>query len=133
MASAGHDVVLGSRDASVRATVAQSPTRPRGTARRGNANDAAAACDHRGRATPWDSAIATVRPCVASSPGKIVISMVNALTREGREIVAALSAARFDGRADAPSRCRRAGWSAPSTTCRPRRWRTSTADSTRTC
>jgi len=38
-------------------------------------------------ATPWDSAIATVTPLRDQLAGKIVISMVNALTREGRELL----------------------------------------------
>src|SRR6202044_2635515 len=39
-------------------------------------------------ATPWDSAIATVSSLRQELKGKIVISMVNALSREGREMVA---------------------------------------------
>ena len=39
-------------------------------------------------ATPWDSAIATVRPLREPLAGKVVISMVNALVKEGREMLA---------------------------------------------
>jgi NADPH-dependent F420 reductase len=39
-------------------------------------------------ATPWDSSVATVVALRANLAHKIVISMVNALVREGREMVA---------------------------------------------
>ena len=39
-------------------------------------------------ATPWDSAIATVRPLQDPLAGKVVVSMVNALVKEGREMLA---------------------------------------------
>ena len=38
-------------------------------------------------ATPWDSAVATVRALRDSLTGKVVVSMVNALSREGKELV----------------------------------------------
>jgi NADPH-dependent F420 reductase len=38
-------------------------------------------------ATPWDSAVATVRSLKSQLAGKTVVSMVNALAREGRELV----------------------------------------------
>jgi NADPH-dependent F420 reductase len=39
-------------------------------------------------ATPWDSAIATLQPLREALAGKVVISMANALVREGREMLA---------------------------------------------
>jgi NADPH-dependent F420 reductase len=38
-------------------------------------------------ATPWDSAVATVTAVRDHLEGKVVVSMVNALVREGRELV----------------------------------------------
>jgi 8-hydroxy-5-deazaflavin:NADPH oxidoreductase len=38
-------------------------------------------------ATPWDSAVVTVSALRESLSGKVVVSMVNALAREGRELV----------------------------------------------
>ncbi len=39
-------------------------------------------------ATPWDSAIATVRSLQEPLTGKVVVSMANALVKEGREMLA---------------------------------------------
>jgi NADPH-dependent F420 reductase len=39
-------------------------------------------------ATPWDSAIATIKPLRAQLEGKVVISMANALIKDGREMLA---------------------------------------------
>ena len=39
-------------------------------------------------ATPWDSAVATVRALRDPLAGKVVVSMVNALAKEGREMLA---------------------------------------------
>ena len=39
-------------------------------------------------ATPWDSAIATVRALREPLAGKVVVSMANALVKEGREMLA---------------------------------------------
>jgi len=87
LAVAGHDIVLGSRDAARASDVASAmATRGSGTIT-GGTNDEAASCDLVVVATPWDSTIATVTPLRARLDGKIVISMVNALTREGREMV----------------------------------------------
>ncbi len=87
LASAGYDVVLGSRDA-VRATGVAAELTPRGAGSvSGAANEGAARCDVVIVATPWDSAVATVSALRESLTGKIVISMVNALSREGRELV----------------------------------------------
>ena len=87
LAVVGHDVVLGSREESRAIEVASAMSvRGAGTIT-GGANDAAAACDLVIVATPWDSAIATVTSLRAQLAGKTVISMVNALTREGREVL----------------------------------------------
>lgn len=86
MAHAGYDTVLGSRDPA-RALVTAAAMDPRGAGTIGGAsNEAAAACDVVVVATPWDSAVATVRSLRAPLAGKTVISMVNALAREGREL-----------------------------------------------
>ena len=39
-------------------------------------------------ATPWDGAVATVKPLAAALAGKVVVSMANALVKEGREFLA---------------------------------------------
>lgn len=86
-ASAGFDVVLGSRDAD-RASETAGGLSPRGTGViSGSTNEGASACDVVVVATPWESAVATVTALRAQLAGKTVISMVNALTREGRELV----------------------------------------------
>jgi NADPH-dependent F420 reductase len=87
MASAGHDVVIGSREPP-RAAAAAAAIVVRGTGTvRGDSNEVAADCDVVVVATPWDSAVATVSALRERLGGKIVISMVNALAREGRELV----------------------------------------------
>ncbi len=87
LATGGYDVVLGSRDAE-RAAQTASEMSPRGSGNiSGSDNEGAAACDIVVVATPWDSAVATVSALKAQLAGKIVISMVNALTREGRELL----------------------------------------------
>lgn len=55
---------------------------------RGGTNEDAAACDLVVLATPWDGAVATVLELSAALEGKLVVSMVNALTRVGREFQA---------------------------------------------
>ena len=87
LAGAGHDVVLGSRDAQ-RASASASDLHPRGAGSvRGAANEEAAACEVVIVATPYDSAVATVRALRETLANKTVISMVNALAREGKEMV----------------------------------------------
>jgi NADPH-dependent F420 reductase len=54
---------------------------------RGASNEDAASCDLVVVATPWDSAVATVSALKSSLANKTVISMVNALAREGKELV----------------------------------------------
>lgn len=87
LASGGHDVVLGSRDPARAAEVA-TQLAPRGTGVvTGGSNEEAAGADVVVVATPWDSAVATVTALKDALAGKVVISMVNALTREGRELL----------------------------------------------
>jgi NADPH-dependent F420 reductase len=87
LASAGYDVVIGSRD-EARAQEVASTMHARGEGGvRGASNDGAAACDFVVVATPWDSAVATVSALKSSLANKTVISMVNALAREGKELV----------------------------------------------
>ena len=87
LASCGYDVVLGSRDAN-RAAASAAALTPRGSGSlSGATNEEAASCDLVVVATPWDSAVATVTALRSQLVHKIVISMVNALAREGRELV----------------------------------------------
>ena len=87
LATCGYDVVLGSRDADRASETAKGIT-PRGSGSvRGGTNEEAATCELVVVATPWDSAVATVSALRAQLANKTVISMVNALSREGRELV----------------------------------------------
>lgn len=87
LASCGYNVVLGSRDAERASSIAGGMTvRGDGTVR-GDTNEVAAQSDLVIVATPWDSAVATVSTLRSLLSGKIVVSMVNALSREGREVV----------------------------------------------
>jgi NADPH-dependent F420 reductase len=88
LASAGYNVVLGSRDeARAKEVAATLHVRGSGTLS-GASNEDAAACEMVVVATPWDSAVTTVKALREVLRGKIVISMVNALTKEGREMLA---------------------------------------------
>lgn len=89
LASAGADVVIGSRHEARAAEVVNTMTdrwggRP--LAVTGAANDGAAACEVVVVATPWDALVATVRPLGASLEGKLVVSVANALAKVGREM-----------------------------------------------
>jgi NADPH-dependent F420 reductase len=87
LAHAGHDVIVGSRDAD-RAEVVAAQLDSRGAgAIRGATNDVAAGADVVVVATPWESTIATARALRDALAGRTVVSMVNALSREGRELV----------------------------------------------
>ncbi|HEY7917397.1 MAG TPA: NADPH-dependent F420 reductase [Acidimicrobiales bacterium] len=95
LARAGRQVVIGSRDPERAADVAGRlveawPAHPLSVA--GMSNESTAACDLVVVATPWDSAVPTVKPLAAGLEGKVVVSMANALVREGREFVALLPA-----------------------------------------
>lgn len=87
LANAGCDVVLGSRDSSRAHEVAANLLpRGRGTIS-GATNEDAALSGIVIVATPWDSAVATVRSLKSQLADKTIVSMVNALAREGRELV----------------------------------------------
>jgi NADPH-dependent F420 reductase len=89
-ASAGHDVVLGSRDADRAAEVAAALSSSSGLTVGGVANEAAADAELVVVATPWEAVTATVRPLASSLDGRVVVSMVNALVKQGREMLAVM-------------------------------------------
>jgi 8-hydroxy-5-deazaflavin:NADPH oxidoreductase len=91
LAAAGTEVTLGSRDAERAASVAGEVVAKWPDLRldiRGADNQGAAGAEVVVLATPWDSAIATLKPLREILAGKVVISMANALIREGREMLA---------------------------------------------
>jgi NADPH-dependent F420 reductase len=84
-------VTVGSRDAErAREVVAEVVSRYPGLHPliTGSDNEGAAAADVVVLATPWDSAIATLKPLREALSDKVVISMANALVKEGREMLA---------------------------------------------
>jgi len=92
LAAAGLAVGMGSRDAdragAVAAEAAGAWTGRLAGSITGVDNPGAAAADVVVVATPWDSAVATVRQLAEPLAGKVVVSMVNALVKEGREMLA---------------------------------------------
>jgi NADPH-dependent F420 reductase len=91
LAEAGVRVTLGSRDAERAARVASEVVArwPDTDLALGGADNAAAAdADLVVLATPWDGAIPTVRSVREPLAGKVLVSMVNALLKEGREMLA---------------------------------------------
>jgi 8-hydroxy-5-deazaflavin:NADPH oxidoreductase len=91
LAAAGVRVTIGSRDAGravgiAAETVAAWPDRD--LAVHGAENEAVTGADLVVVATPWDSAPATVRPLAEALSGKVVVSMANALVKDGREMLA---------------------------------------------
>jgi len=91
LAEAGLRVTLGSRDAGRAAGVAGDVVArwPDLDLRLdGSDNAGAASADLVIVATPWDSAIPTVRSLRVPLVGKVVVSMANALVKEGREMLA---------------------------------------------
>jgi NADPH-dependent F420 reductase len=91
LAEAGIRVTVGSRDAERAAQIVEEMGQrvPALAAKlEGADNAAAAAADVIVVATPWDSAVATVRALRDPLAGKVVISMANALVKEGREMLA---------------------------------------------
>jgi len=54
----------------------------------GVSNEAAAGCELVVVATPWEAVATTTRPLASELEGKVVVSMANALVREGREFLA---------------------------------------------
>lgn len=90
VAAAGGSVVLGSRDADRAAEVAHDAVASwpdRDLDITGMANEGCAECDLVVVATPWDGAVPTVRPLAGALAGKVVVSMANALVKEGREFL----------------------------------------------
>jgi hypothetical protein len=53
----------------------------------GVSNEDCASADLVVVATPWDGAVSTVKPLAGALAGKVVVSMVNALAKEGREFL----------------------------------------------
>ncbi|HEX4127086.1 MAG TPA: NADPH-dependent F420 reductase [Acidimicrobiales bacterium] len=91
LAEAGVRVTLGSRDAERAASVAGDVVArwPDSDLKVGGAdNEGAAGADLVIVATPWDSAIPTARALRDPLAGKVVVSMANALVKEGREMLA---------------------------------------------
>ena len=91
LAEAGVRVTIGSRDAERAASVVgEVLARWPGLdlPLDGADNAGAAAAELVVVATPWDSAIATVRALREPLAGKVVVSMANALVKEGREMLA---------------------------------------------
>ena len=93
LAAAGWEVVLGSRaaeraDEGARSAVAAAGGRADGL--RGGTNEEAASQPAVVVATPYDGAAATVRALRGQLEGKVVVSMVNAITRVAGEFQALL-------------------------------------------
>ena len=91
LGAVGVEVVIGSRDADRAATVARGLVEAwpdHHLAVTGASNEGTADADLVVVATPWDSAIATVKPVAGALEGKVVVSMANALAKEGREFLA---------------------------------------------
>ena len=90
LAVAGHEVTIGSRDLS-RAEGIAAELRERlpgtGLDLAGRDNPGAAQAEMVVVGTPWDSAVATVRSVEEILSGKVVVSMVVALLRQGREML----------------------------------------------
>ncbi len=91
LAEAGIRVTIGSRDAEratqVVAELGQRVPVAQATVE-GADNAGAAAAELVVVATPWDSVIPTVRALRQELAGKVVVSMANALVKEGREMLA---------------------------------------------
>jgi NADPH-dependent F420 reductase len=89
LAVAGATVTIGSRDAERAAEVVGALHErwpDRGLEIRGGPNQEAAACDVVVVATPWDAALPTVRALADALSGKLVVSVGNALVKQGREL-----------------------------------------------
>jgi len=96
LASVGHDVVAGSRDA-VRSSKTVASLRERwgdrvAKLRPGSNDDAAAAREVVIVATTWEAAITTAEAHADALAGKVVVSMANGLERTGDEFRAVLPA-----------------------------------------
>jgi NADPH-dependent F420 reductase len=89
-AGIGLEVVVGSRSAE-RAAATVEELRRRWPSRdlplTPGTNEEAAGADLMVVATPWDGVLSTLEPLAGELEGKIVVSMANALTRWGKEMV----------------------------------------------
>jgi 8-hydroxy-5-deazaflavin:NADPH oxidoreductase len=88
LAASGDEIVIGSRDAERATSVALGlvnawPDQTLAIA--GTSNEDTAACELVVVATPWEASLATVKPLRAALARKVVVSMVVALAKEGRE------------------------------------------------
>lgn len=93
LAAAGEEVVIGSRDHQRADGIAGglvSEWPDHSLSITGASNEITASCDLVVVATPWDSAVATVKPLAPELAGTVVVSMANALVKEGREFIALL-------------------------------------------
>jgi NADPH-dependent F420 reductase len=91
LVAAGHEVIVGSRDAARAAAVVAelAAARPeRALALAGASNEAAAGAELVAVATPWDAVVDTVRPLREELAGKVVVSMGVAMAKFGREVLA---------------------------------------------
>jgi NADPH-dependent F420 reductase len=91
LAAAGEQVVVGSRDAERAKSVTAELLEPwagRSLDVRGGTNPEAAACDIVVMATPWDAAVPTVTGLRDDIGDKVVVSVANALVKQGREMQA---------------------------------------------
>ena len=91
LAEAGIRATIGSRDAERAASVAADVGQkwPEiSSLIEGADNEGAARAELVVVATPWDSAVPTVKALRDPLAGKVVVSMVNALVKEGREMLA---------------------------------------------
>lgn len=89
-ANVGHTVVLGSRDPARADEVAEgvrAAAGGRAEGVRGGSNEDAARCELVIVATPWESTLETIKANADALAGKVVISMVNALAKNGREML----------------------------------------------
>jgi hypothetical protein len=94
LASVGIAVTVGSREAARGQEVAEGLAEKWGdrlsAALVGADNADAAACDLVVVATPWEGAATSVRPLADALAGKVVVSMGNALVKEGKEMLAVM-------------------------------------------
>ena len=89
-ALADHDVILGSRDAQRAQETAQmilDANQGATLSIEGGDNEAATNADLFVLATPWEGAVSTIKALSGQLEGKSVVSMVNALMKEGREML----------------------------------------------
>lgn len=93
LAAAGDEPLIGSRDPERARTVAAglvSGWPDRRLAVVGAANEEAAACELVVVATPWEGALVTVAAHAPALDGKVVVSMVAGMVREGRALLPVL-------------------------------------------